>query len=389
MVAARRRRAVDARAARASTLVPVGLTAGEVDELHDVLRRSRRAAGRRRVADEPRRRCRRGADGSPRTADWSLLVRLLGPVEVVDARRTAGGVRAVEDARADRLADAAPRSLDAGRRPHGAVGARRPRRHVRQRRVRGPPGDGPARRAAADGEEWLGRTLTDVLPLHAASSPTSTSSAAGSTRARLQPPELAIETLRPAVELIRDMPFAGTGYLWPDAEGITSNLVLLATSAATELAGHYLSMGDIDGVFWATGQGLKVLPGHEELIALRMRAHARAGDLSGVRLEWESYERVLNADPWSDGEPAPKLRRCCAASCCRPDAGVPARVTAPASAASAGLTFRRRWRRHALLGCRRTRRCAVAERAAAELVAAVRRQPPVEVGPERARCRSG
>ena len=32
-----------------------------------------------------------------------------------------------------------------------------------------------------------------------------------------------------------------------------------------------------------------------------------AGDLAGVRQEWESYERVLNADPWSDGEPAPKL----------------------------------------------------------------------------------
>ena len=32
-----------------------------------------------------------------------------------------------------------------------------------------------------------------------------------------------------------------------------------------------------------------------------------AGDLAGVRQEWESYERVLVADPWSDGEPAPKL----------------------------------------------------------------------------------
>ena len=81
----------------------------------------------------------------------------------------------------------------------------------------------------------------------------------------------------------------------------------LATGAAAELAGHCLSMGDVDGVFWATGQGLKVLPGHEELIALRMRAHAKAGDFSGVRLEWETYERVLHADPWSDGEPAPKL----------------------------------------------------------------------------------
>jgi hypothetical protein len=26
-----------------------------------------------------------------------------------------------------------------------------------------------------------------------------------------------------------------------------------------------------------------------------------------VRQEWESYERVITADPWSDGEPAPKL----------------------------------------------------------------------------------
>ena len=170
-----------------------------------------------------------------------------------------------------------------------------------------------ARRAMArlveppTGEEWLGRTLTDVLPLHDVVVSDVDLVRRRLDDARLQPPELAIETLRPAVELIRDMPFAGTGYLWPDAEGITSNLVLLATSAATELAGHYLSMGDVDGVFWATGQGLKVLPGHEELIALRMRAHARAGDLSGVRQEWESYERVLNADPWSDGEPAPKL----------------------------------------------------------------------------------
>ena len=68
-----------------------------------------------------------------------------------------------------------------------------------------------------------------------------------------------------------------------------------------------LANGDADAVFWATGHGLQVLAGQESLIALRMRAHAEAGDLSGVRLEWESYERVLTGDPWSDGEPAPKL----------------------------------------------------------------------------------
>ena len=119
-------------------------------------------------------------------------------------------------------------------------------------------------------------------------------------------------TLRSAAELIRGVPFADSAYLWPDAEGITSQMVVLATSCCGELAQRLLDADDHEGVFWATGQGLKVLPGHEELIGLRMRAHARKGDRSGVRQEWETYERVVLADPWSDGEPAPclvKLRR--------------------------------------------------------------------------------
>lgn len=160
-----------------------------------------------------------------------------------------------------------------------------------------PPGD----------DEWVGRTLTEQLPLHDGVVTDADLIQERLTAARLQPPAQAIQTLTPAAELIRDIPFAGTSYLWPDAEGITSNLVLLATGVSTELAGHALSVGDTDLVFWATGQGLKVLPGHEELIGLRMQAHARAGDLAGVRQEWESYERVIVADAWSDGEPAPKL----------------------------------------------------------------------------------
>ena len=170
-----------------------------------------------------------------------------------------------------------------------------------------------ARRALArlvappEGEEWVARTLTEQLPVHELVVTDADLVEERLAHARVQPPSQAIETLRPAVELVRDMPFAGTSYLWPDAEGITSNLVLLAIGATAEFAAHALSVGDTDAVFWATGKGLRVLPGHEELIALRMQAHARAGDLAGVRQEWESYERVLVADAWSDGEPAPKL----------------------------------------------------------------------------------
>ena len=170
-----------------------------------------------------------------------------------------------------------------------------------------------ARRALArlvpppDDGEWLARTLNESLPLHERVVTDADLIRQRVEHAQVAPPAHAVDVLRPAVEMIHGLPFAGSSFLWPDADGLTSNLVLLATTASAELAAHALSMGDTDLVFWATGQGLKVLPGHEELIGLRMRAHARAGDLSGVRQEWESYERVITADSWSDGEPAPKL----------------------------------------------------------------------------------
>ena len=157
------------------------------------------------------------------------------------------------------------------------------------------------------GQEWLGRTMNDDLPLHDLVVSDVELLAERVAGAHGLDAVSAIAVLRPGVALIEGMPFAGTTYLWPDAEGITSSLVLMATSSAAELAGHYLIVGDIDGVFWATGQGLKVLAGHEGLIALRMRAHAVRGDLAGVRGEWDSYERAVHADSWAAAEPSPKL----------------------------------------------------------------------------------
>jgi hypothetical protein len=170
-----------------------------------------------------------------------------------------------------------------------------------------------ARRAMAKvvtpppGQEWIGRTMNEDLPLHELVVSDAELLAERVSAARGLAPAEAIAVLRGGVAMINGMPFAGTSYLWPDAEGITSALVLLATSAASELATHYLEVDDVDGVFWATGQGLKVLAGHEELIALRMRAHAQRGDLAGVRSEWQSYERALNADGWAAAEPSAKL----------------------------------------------------------------------------------
>jgi hypothetical protein len=282
-------------------LTPVGLASSEVAAVNGVLE----AAAAPLIDDD----CGDGATVAVATAvddSWALMVRLLGTVDVVDR----GGGRA-EFERSKALELIAWLSMHRERATRAGARCALWELDVRDATFANVVSE--ARRALARlaeppaGAEWLGRTMTELLPLHAGVVADADVVRARLAAARLQPPEHAIATLQPAVELIRGMPFAGTGYLWPDAEGIQSNLVLLATSAATELAAHHLSMGDIDGVFWATGQGLRVLPGHEELIALRMRAHARAGDLAGVRQEWESYERTLNADAWGDGEPAAKL----------------------------------------------------------------------------------
>jgi two-component SAPR family response regulator len=242
----------------------------------------------------------------PPIPSWSLLVRLLGPVDVVDGQ---GRPAAFERSKTRELIA----WLGTHRERSTRTLARTALWELDVRDATFSNVVSEARRAMArlvepaPGEEWLARTLTEDLPLHERVRTDVELVERRLETARRMTPDEAIEVLHPAVALIRGMPFEGTNYLWPDAEGITSNLVLLATSAASELARHHLALGQIDGVFWATGQGLQVLPGHEDLIALRMRAHAANGDLAGVRHEWQCYERVIAADPWSDGEPATKL----------------------------------------------------------------------------------
>ena len=109
--------------------------------------------------------------------------------------------------------------------------------------------------------------------------------------------------LREALELVRDLPFAGENFVWADTEGITSNVVLTIITGALLLSDFYMSQQDLSGVFWATGQGLKALRGHEALIAIRMKAHAQERNVSGINSEWFAYERLrLAEDQFLDRE---------------------------------------------------------------------------------------
>jgi two-component SAPR family response regulator len=160
-------------------------------------------------------------------------------------------------------------------------------------------------------EEWLARTLTDALPLHMSVTTDGELLDATIQRASSLDADTALVELRAALEYVRGLPFSGADYLWPDTEGITTQLTLTVMTSAAMAAELYLERGDTDGVFWATGRGLKVLPGHEELLALRMRAHALKGDLAAVRAEWSSHQRAIARDVWSGGATSPKLNELC------------------------------------------------------------------------------
>ncbi|WP_239309761.1 LysM peptidoglycan-binding domain-containing protein [Frankia sp. Cj3] len=110
--------------------------------------------------------------------------------------------------------------------------------------------------------------------------------------------DVAIETLRGALDLIRGVP---AGYPWLDAE-LGSALTVAPVTAAVLLARHQLTAGDTPAVLKTTARGLAVLPAHTELFALRLRAHAHAGDTDAVKAEYRAYLRAEAADSFWDGE---------------------------------------------------------------------------------------
>jgi hypothetical protein len=165
--------------------------------------------------------------------------------------------------------------------------------------------------AVAAAGEWLGRANGDHLPLHPeVVSDVDLFEAHVAAARRASDAVTAITELRSALGLVRGVPFAGSGYAWADAESLSSTVTLLVVSAAADLAENCRRVGDGPGALWATAVGLGVLPGHEQLVALRLQTHADAGDLAGVRHEWATYERALAADRWH-AEPSPRLVQLC------------------------------------------------------------------------------
>ena len=271
-----------------------GLTEFETSVVQDLLTEASKSV------EEDKRQC------EPIDADWNVCVRLLGPV---DAETRCGVPLSFEKSKSLELLA----WLTTHRERPTRVAARTALWEISVQDATFNNVVSGLRRGLASGSvgvdqiEFLPKTFTDHLSIH------------GSVITDVDVLNNAVSLvknrgdreswfgLRDALDRVRDLPFAGTDYLWPDSEGITSNFILAVITGSIMAAEHALQQGDTEGVFWATGQGLKVLHGHEELVALRMRAYGDVGDRAGVNAEWSSYERSLLHDSWSGGAPSPRI----------------------------------------------------------------------------------
>ena len=271
-----------------------GLTEFETSVVQDLLTESSKPA------EEDKRLC------EPLDADWNVCVRLLGPV---DAETRNGIPISFEKSKSLELLA----WLTTHRERPTRVAARTALWEISVQDATFNNVVSGLRRGLASGLvgveqiEFLPKTFTDHLSIH------------GSVITDVDVLNNAVSLVKnrgdreswfgllDALDRVRDLPFAGTDYLWPDSEGITSNFILSVITGSIMAAEHALQQGDTEGVFWATGQGLKVLHGHEELVALRMRAYGDVGDRVGVNAEWSSYERSLLRDSWSGGAPSPRM----------------------------------------------------------------------------------
>jgi hypothetical protein len=271
-----------------------GLTEVETSVVQDLLIESSKPA------EEDKRQCKQLG------ADWNVCVRLLGPV---DAETRNGVPISFEKSKSLELLA----WLTTHRERPTRVAARTALWEISVQDATFNNVVSGLRRGLASGSvgikqiEFLPKTFTDHLSIHGSviTDVDVLNNAVGLVKNRGD--RESWFDLLDALDRVRDLPFAGTDYLWPDSEGITSNFILSVITGSVMAAEHALQQGDIEGVFWATGQGLKVLHGHEELVALRMRAYGDVGDRAGVNAEWARYERSLLHDSWSGGFPSPRI----------------------------------------------------------------------------------
>ncbi len=249
---------------------PYGVSPSEADEFRTMLREMTVVE-----TDESIPSAR--AERSPIEGEWSVLVRVLGPVEV--RQRDAGEIRfrkskSVEllcwlALHRDRPTASAARTalweidvedatfhnvLSELRRGLSSVGHDDAAGRVNKQRL-----------FLADGVVTDAELLRNLL--RQAESWEHESQAHES-----QVAHKVIENLLSVLQLVRGLPFADSGYAWADAEGITSTFVWLVTRAIDCVCSVADECGDEAAMLEATAAGLRMSPGDEVFLARRPAA---------------------------------------------------------------------------------------------------------------------
>ncbi|MBW3642291.1 MAG: bacterial transcriptional activator domain-containing protein [Actinobacteria bacterium] len=101
--------------------------------------------------------------------------------------------------------------------------------------------------------------------------------------------------LAQGLQLLRGVPFEGHQWLWADQEYLSSSTAAEAVAMATELTTLRLQGGDIRGALAATDVGLRVIPLHDQLTELSMQAWIASGERRTALSVYEAYERATAA----------------------------------------------------------------------------------------------
>jgi DNA-binding SARP family transcriptional activator len=238
--------------------------------------------------------------------DWQVMVRLLGPVDLVHRDgRSATGER---DQSLELLAwlvthrDHATRS--------GAMEAMWGGRRVEARTfinivsrarnlLRSLAGEPP------DGGEWI-PTRREFLILHHAVVSDYDLLLDRLGHARRVPPDAAAAVLSDGASLVRGAPLTGAEWEWGDDQSLRSRYAIQTVELATHLARLRLAAGDLRGAAEAAEIGHTVIPFHDECTALAIEALAQGGDHPAARARYDDYERRA----MTSGEPvAPEVAR--------------------------------------------------------------------------------
>lgn len=115
-------------------------------------------------------------------------------------------------------------------------------------------------------EEWAPPTFTDEIPL--SNRVVTDAELLAAALRRFQSHQDNINELLLYLSWIRDVPFAGTAYSWADLDGSTTRLVILALTAAREVADWAVATGHQQAREIAVTAGLRVMPGDQELLAV-------------------------------------------------------------------------------------------------------------------------